>query len=249
MVQDHQVDIVILAESMINPVDLLSKLNDRSTEYHFSPQVGCLKIQLFSRFEAKFIEPIFEYGRMTVRRLNLPGLTEILICMVHMPSKRDWSAESQADECNRIAEQIRGLETEVGHSRTLLVGDFNMNPFDHGIVSARGFHAVMSRKIAQERQRTVQGLDYPFFYNPMWNFFGDTTPGMPGTFYFRNAEHRVYFWNILDQVLIRPDLLDSFDVNNLRVPDSVGDLSFLRNGLPDKDAISDHLPIIFRMDL
>jgi endonuclease/exonuclease/phosphatase (EEP) superfamily protein YafD len=149
LAQRYEVDVVILAESTINPANLLKKLNDCTIEYHFSRQVGCLKIQLFSRFESSFIEPIFEHGRMTVRRLNLPGLTEILISMVHMPSKHDWSSESQADECNRIAEEIRGLETQVGHSRTILVGDLNQNPFDHGVVSARGFHAVMSREIAQ----------------------------------------------------------------------------------------------------
>ena len=71
----------------------------------------------------------------------------------------------------------------------------------------------------------------------------------PERLYFRNAEHKVYFWNILDQVLIRPDLLENFDAKNLQVPDAVGDISFLKKGLPDKDFISDHLPIIFGIDL
>jgi hypothetical protein len=245
----HEVDILILAESNINPAVLLETLNAQSTEYHFSPQLGCRKIQLYSRFETQFIKAIFEHSRITVRRLNLPGLIEILIVMIHMPSKRNWSADSQGYECNRIAEEIRILETQVGHSRTILVGDLNMNPFDHGTVSARGFHAVMSQAIAREGKRTVQGVDYPFFYNPMWNHFGDTTPGMPGTYYFRNAEHKVYFWHILDQVLIRPDLLSNFDAKDLQIPDSVGDTSFLTNGRPNKKIISDHLPLIFRLDL
>jgi hypothetical protein len=35
----------------------------------------------------------------------------------------------------------------------VVIGDFNMNPFDRGMVNANGFHAVMSRQIAALRSR------------------------------------------------------------------------------------------------
>ncbi len=68
----------------------------------------------------------------------------------------------------------------------------------------------MDRKVARDVVRTVQEQGYGFFYNPMWGLFGDGTRGPSGTFYHRRAEHKVYFWNMFDQVLVRPQLLDRF---------------------------------------
>jgi len=56
-------------------------------------------------------------------------------------------------------------------------------------------------------------------------------------------------WYMFDQVLIRPDLLDYFDIQDLRILTSDGDTNFLsRNGIPRKE-ISDHLPLIFKLNL
>jgi hypothetical protein len=56
----------------------------------------------------------------------------------------------------------------------VLVGDFNMNPFQEGVVAANGLNAVMARRVAARRRtRVVQEREYPFFYNPMWGHFGD----------------------------------------------------------------------------
>src|SRR5206468_2885631 len=107
-----------------------------------------------------------ETDRLTVRKLDPPGVADFLLGAVHFPSKYAWSEDSQALECTRLAEDIRKVEEEVGHQRTIVVGDFNMNPFETGVVSATGLHAVMTRDIARRRARIVQGLEYPFFYNP-----------------------------------------------------------------------------------
>ncbi len=130
-----------------------------------------------------------------------------------------------------------------------LFGDLNMNPFEGGVVSAMGLHGVMCRSIAQERTRKVQNYDYLYFYNPMWNILGDTSPGPPGTYYFRDSRLRSFFWNTFDQVLVRPDLIDRFPSEELKVLEDDGSISFLKKGLPDKSVASDHLPILFRLHL
>ena len=118
------------------------------------------------------------------------------------------------------------------------------------MVGANGLHGVMSRSIAAEGMRVVQEREYPYFYNPMWGLFGDGTPGPSGTYYYRSAEHRVFFWNIFDQVLIRPELLSRFDNKELEIIKSDGEVSFLsNNGLPDINIASDHFPIMFRLEL
>ncbi len=109
-----------------------------------------------------------------------------------------------------LSNSIKSAEKKFSHSRTILVGDLNMNPFERGVVSANGLHAVMSQEIAEEKELVIQGKTYPFFYNPMWSMMGDVSPGAAGTYFYRNAEHTVYFWNTFDQVLVRQELLEYF---------------------------------------
>jgi hypothetical protein len=169
--------------------------------------------------------------------------------VTHFPSKLHWSDESQAFECTELARRISEQEEAAGHNRTILVGDFNMNPFEFGMVAASGLNSVVSRKVADLGVRTVQGREYRFFYNPMWNHLGDAKSDSAGSYYYDNAQHVNYFWNVFDQVLIRPELTKGFDPNRLNIVTSVGARSLVRSdGRPDYTYASDHLPIVFELD-
>ncbi len=247
----YRVDVLILTECLIPPAELLRALNPPGgAEYDYAPGTGCEKIEIFSRFSGKFILPVLENHRLTIRHLNLPGLTDILLAAVHFPGKRDWSESSQAAECSELSYSVRLAEGRIGHSGTVLVGDLNMNPFDAGVVNANGLNGVMCQRIARRKKRTVQSRRYPFFYNPMWNLLGDSSPGPPGTYYYPGSEHTAFFWHIFDQVLIRPDLLKCFSNADLEILCSDGETSFLSpKGLPDRKVASDHLPILFKLNL
>ncbi len=80
------------------------------------------------------------------------------------------------------------------------------------------------------------------FYNPMWNLFGDND-NKPGTFYYKKSAHLMYFWNTLDQVIIRPGLIDSFNSDSLEIISSVGEISLVDEN--HRPRLSDHLPIFF----
>ena len=135
----HQVDVVILCECAITPVDLLRNLNaGPETSYRYAPGIGCKRIEILARFPSEFIRPLYETERLTVRHLALPGATDILLAAIHFPSKLHWSEKSQVLECIELADQIRDVERRVEHSRTVLVGDLNMNPFEKGVVGAKG---------------------------------------------------------------------------------------------------------------
>lgn len=142
---------------------------------------------------------------------------------------------------------IREAEKSEGHNRTLLIGDFNMDPFDKGMFHANGLHAVMDKSIALTKKRVFKREDFFFFYNPMWSRIGDESHGPPGT-YFLNRSGRIQnrFWSMFDQVLIRPELLPYYESKNLHVIESINNRSILRNGKPDT-TISDHLPLIITM--
>src|SRR5712692_7820936 len=94
------------------------------------PCSTCERIKIFTRFSSEFLTPTEESDRISIRRLSLPARTEILPAAAHFPSKLFWKEGSQAMECTVLAETIAKNEHAVGHERTLLVGDLNMNPFE-----------------------------------------------------------------------------------------------------------------------
>jgi endonuclease/exonuclease/phosphatase (EEP) superfamily protein YafD len=243
------VDILILSECAIEAKDLLATLNRRDAEFHFAPGQN-RRISMFTRFPGRYLSPSYESERLTIRRLRLPAIEELLLVAVHFPGKWFWSDDSQMLECANLGLMIVDEEQRAGHDRTIVVGDLNMNPFDKGVVAAAGLHAVATRRIAERGSRSVQGRSYPFFYNPMWGHFGDDRERPAGTYYYERAEHVNYFWNNFDQVLLRPQLMNNFRRDQLRILDHAGGTPLSRDdGRPDQDGASDHFPLLFTLDL
>jgi hypothetical protein len=171
---------------------------------------------------------------------------------VHLPSPLHRSDEDQDETAREVAAEIRRVESDVvRHRRTLLVGDFNLNPFEHAMIKASGFHGVMSQSIAREGSRKVAGQEFPFFYNPMWGCMGEHPDRPHGTYYYRRGGQVCYFWNTFDQVLIRPSLLDYWSDGDLKVLTDDGEQSLLtrKTRTPNRVNGSDHLPILFRLNL
>ena len=133
-------------------------------------------------------------------------------------------------------------------NNVIIVGDFNANPFEEVCINANCFHAVSSKDIAKKRKkRIIKGQEYAIFYNPMWNLFGDKNQ-TNGTYYYDKEGITAYFWNIFDQVILSPEVAEIFEDNSLKIISSINNNSLLyNNGIPNKDDISDHLPIFFQI--
>ncbi len=102
--------------------------------------------------------------------------------------------------------------------------------------------------MARRGERTVQREKYPFFYNPMWNFLGDRADA-GGTFYFEHAEPVCYFWNMYDQVLLRPALLEGFTPEQVKIVTQVRGVPLVEGGRVDKTMASDHLPVVVELKM
>ena len=246
---NHDVDVLMLAECATSSAEMLAALNADGTRY-YDAKGQCESIRIFARFNHEYITAIKESDRLTIRCLRPPGSQEILLAVAHLPSKLFRDNDSQDAQCQVLARELEKLESQKGHSRTILVGDLNMDPFQPGVVNAAGLHGVMTRETASRGTRKVDGRPYKFFYNPMWSLFGDANKGPAGTYYRGTGSHKVYFWHMLDQVLIRPELLDSFRNEDLAILDRDGEMPLVdKKGHPDRASGSDHLPIVFKLEI
>ena len=252
--QTKGVDVVVLLECAVPVAEVVDKIREiTGSTFYYVPARGKEKgIHLLTRLPLSFAQ-VTEEGpssRYRFYSLKSPAGIEVLLAIVHFRSKLHTTPASQAQECGVLAHEIKSVERLVGHNNTMLVGDLNMNPFEEGVVSAAGLNATMSRQRASKELRTVQGQRYRFFYNPMWRHFGDGRGAPPGTYHYDGSEHITYFWNIFDQVLVRPSLIQYLDVDTIQIVDSVGSSSLLASdGTPDASIGSDHLPLMFSMRL
>ena len=252
LVRTYETDVLVLAECSI-PEDLMLDALNVQTHAPFSRSNSLLEnLVVFTRLGSRSVVTLLddEAMRLTFQQVWLPSGIDLLLVATHFRSKLYWSDNSQSQICNRLAQIIRRQEGRIGHSRTVLLGDLNMNPFEVGVVSSDGLHATMARHVAQRESRRVLGEKFPFFYSPMWGHFGDALDGPPGTYYDSRSEPVTYFWNIFDQVLIRPSLLDAFVPASLKIMDSDGDETLLTDyGVPRQSTGSDHLPITFALNM
>jgi hypothetical protein len=245
---EHEVDILILAESTIKEIELLEALNTGQRAKFIAPYNPSSYLSLFFKYPISSIQNVTDEARISIRQIFPPIGLKILLVALHLPSKLYGSEEDQTYRTTRVIQQIREAEAKIGHTNTLVIGDFNMNPFDKGLVSADGFHAVMDRQTAKQQSRIVEGQQRLFFYNPMWGRMGDTAVGPPGTYYYQ-GNYVSYFWNSFDQILLRPNLLDYFSDKQLLVITQIGEKSLLdSHGRIDK-SISDHLPIMMTLQI
>jgi hypothetical protein len=244
------VDVLMLAECEVPVAEMLAALNTSGEPPYCLPQSEAQKLKIFTRLPEHDLVAKYDNltGSLTIRQLRLRGQPSVLLAVVHLPSKMDWDLHDQTGAAAELAWDIRKVEGKRWADRTILVGDLNMNPFDPGVVIAHGLHGMMTKTVARRGSREVQRTAYPFFYNPMWGCFGDRTDGPPGTFYLGTSKPVNYFWNIYDQVLLRPGLMEL--LREVTILDTDGSESLLTpSGLPHKGTGSDHLPLLFRMDL
>jgi endonuclease/exonuclease/phosphatase family metal-dependent hydrolase len=250
----HAVDVVLLAECE-SPRDVELALNRTSRLYHWvtSPATNALtspasKVQIFTAFSRALTKYREDGGYHTAVELEPPGAPlSLLLVGVHFRSLLHQRTDSQQLEATVLAGDIRKLEERVGHTRTLVIGDLNMDPFDAGVVGATGLHAVAVAEVASRGSRTVGRRSYDFFYNPTWGHMSDRQSGPPGTFFRKSSEQLSYFWHSLDQVLLRPSLISMFDkADGLRILETAGAVSLVTSrGRP---SVSDHLPLLLSLN-
>ncbi|HWE40724.1 MAG TPA: endonuclease/exonuclease/phosphatase family protein [Isosphaeraceae bacterium] len=246
LVGTHDVDVVMLAECAIDMSEVIDALNAAGVGGYHSTSGQAGVVHVLSRMSPDSIVDHYDTvgGRMSIKRVAAPRF-EFLLAIAHLPSRVNAGVESLNGLLTQVSKEIDTAEDTAGHRRTILVGDLNMNPFDSGMIGAFGLHGVMTRDLARRQYRKVQTIPRPFFYNPMWGCFGDRTEGPAGTFYRGASEAVNPFWNMYDQVLLRPGLMNHLDCLKILVSDGYDPLISNR-GLPKA---SDHLPLFFRLDV
>lgn len=254
LVQLHNINLLVLIECGEHEDSILRNLQSYNSDFRSIHSIIFNKAKIFTCLNHLEIIETYGHGRYGLYDLKIENFANLLMGIVHFPSKVNWgNSDDHTGLCTSLREDVELKEIEVEHQRTFILGDFNMNPFEIGLVSANGLNNTNSKEIAYLGKRDVLGKPFKFFYNPMWNFFGEFSKGdVCGSHYFDTYKYINLHWNIYDQVLLRPELLDDFHEVHLEILSEINGRSLLKSVNSTtriNKKISDHLPIKFNLNL
>ncbi len=238
---ENNIDIAIFAEYKgIN----LSKLKIDNPEYHFADNMGVCDRLLFvykKGVDYTINQEQYYYALHSFKINN----NRYIIVGLHLPSNMHSNADDRKAEIPHIINDVIMEEKEQKTEKTLVVGDFNANPFDSELILKNMFNAVLYKEIIRNQDVvTHKNRKYKRFYNPMINYITEVEHHY-GTYYYPNGIDALN-WNCYDQVLIRKELIDK--LSNVRFCKSIGKSNLItKKGIPNK-RISDHLPLIIEVN-
>lgn len=243
LITQYHPDIVGIAEYGTQGKILESQLQNDGMEYSYIPKIGS-RLDLFYRGSASVIKHAAETKYYTVKLLPFGRQHQILV-IVHLPSKLYKNNYDNFDILHEMLEDIDREKEKKKIENVVIMGDFNMNPFEDPMIAATALQAVPSREIAKKGSRIYMDKERIYYYNPMWNFLGDEKCPM-GTYYYQSPRNQALFWNTFDQFVVSSVLVDRVNTEHIKIINKIGNVSLAKDsGIPKT---SDHFPVYFEIE-
>lgn len=241
LIGEQHPTIISLAESEgINVSNFLNTLKEQfSLKYKHIENPGCDKINIFCLDEIN-LDLSYQHKDYSMVKLPFNNGT-YLLCFVHLPSKLHQTDEQQRRACERLYNSVLLEEGSHNTDNTIIMGDFNVNPYEPAMISFSGLAASNGIDCSKRNSITSDGESKKLFYNPMWTLYSQYKE-RPGSHQYTKTGVSVSSWHFLDQVIIRPSLVESFNFNELKFLTKTKTFNHISNiGRP---TTSDHLPLV-----
>lgn len=250
LINECKADIFAMVEAEKLDVEALLGLLDQNGMKWNDIQISSSNdIRLLAREEVEII-PHKEESHYSIYKIKENGELDILLIVVHLLSKFSKSADGQLFAVNNISRELFKYEQELfcgKEFKTIIVGDFNMQPYESGVCGPMGFNATMSVTQAKKKTRIAAGEKTYLYYNPMWSLMG-ANKLVQGSYYNTNDDnYNAIYWYSFDSVLLRPCFIDDFNWDYFEIVERTSGSNFVSNTTIDKERYSDHLPIKFEI--
>lgn len=201
-------------------------------------QVGG-KVSLFVK-KSLVVEVVQQQHRYNIYIVKT-GVKDYILSTIHLEDRRNNTTADRIATINNLVTDIEKTEELLKCNNTIVIGDFNANPYDEELLSRYAFNAVLFKNVINSSEITTsKGLKRKRFYNPILNYISEDT-GMYGSFY-HAQNHNTPYWHCLDQVLVRKSLVNC--VVDMKYLKEINSRELLNKIAPNKK-ISDHLPLMF----
>lgn len=236
LLSENDIDIAILAEYVPTAI---KKIAD-DTHYRWCDgNGGCDKVTLLAK-EGITIIIRREQDRYTIYDCSI-GDKRYTIAGIHNYDRLSHPMGSARLMNNvRLVSDIEEAEKQHGTKNTIIIGDFNDNPFDESIIAKESLNATLFKSVALSGRSMIHnGKERKQFYNPILQLLRDEA-GKRGSIYNAGGDATL-FWNCFDQILFRKDLINSYV--GMKYCTEVYGTSLMARVRPNT-RYSDHLPLI-----
>ncbi len=235
-------DVVVLNENTVPSADTLQQLQSEVLEsFYYPTAISEARFHCFCKKPELDLSETNAAFRTSVRALRI-GRHRLLLALVHGVDSRNYDREAQQSSAQSLASDMRLIKDQQNTNKLIMLGDFNINPYDRGMNLAAGLNAMMTKACVERGSRKLNGKRYDFYYNPMWSLFGDNTAGPAGTVYDTSSQGP-YGWSMFDQVIMSYSVIDLFC--DVKIVTEAGTKSLMdQKGRPDTKNASDHFPIL-----
>ena len=235
-------DVVVLNENEVSSEHTLQYLQrDVSADFYYPAVISDKRFHCFCKNTDLDLSESHDLDRASVRKLKI-GNHIVLLALFHGLDLRNYDDAARTAYMQTLASDMSFVTEQQKTRKLLLLGDFNMNPYDRGMTQAAGMNAMMTRACTKRGYRTYVKKSYDFYYNPMWSLLGDNTEGPAGTIYDMSSQGP-YGWSMFDQVVMHHSVINLFE--EVKIITEAGSESLMnKNEHPDKKVLSDHFPIL-----
>lgn len=245
LIVDNDVDIFLCSE--FHSVDFDNLITMLKNEYVVLADTDtCEKIKVIFK-KGTLISMLRAQHRSLTMKLTVHE-QDILLVGVHLSPNPTSTSDVRKYEIRDIMTDIDSDEQFVfgeNKHRSMVIGDMNANPFDSEMVNKDSFNAVLFKDIIEQSDTVVfEKEEFERFYNPALDYINENNKNY-GSFYYSSGIGCLY-WYCYDQVLLRKDLINHFV--SMDYIKEIGEAKLINRIAPNK-SISDHLPLLVKMDI
>jgi len=181
------------------------------------------------------------YTSILMKEMNLNLIS------LHFPSQLYQHMDSLKGFIREFRDTI---DEEFGSpldERILIIGDFNVNPFEKPMLDFDGFSATNS--ISSRGKVKHLDKERTLYYNPTWQLYSNKN--FPGTTHFRrpsSSSYDILEHHFLDQVIISIKLMNDIESELIKTIERTSNFVFKRES-SNKIYESDHLPLFYQINL
>ena len=236
IIRENDIDIALFAE--YQRTSFKNVLSNLQNYIKYDGYGACEKITLLCKqtVETKVRR---EQNRYTLYSCKVDNISYNIVG-VHLPAPPSSDSNDRKNIIRNVVQDIAEQERKEKNWLTIVIGDFNCNPFDEEVIQKDSFNAVLFKPLIK-KQEVIRYNDREWrrFYNPIIHFLSEDT-NTYGSLYYSSGSAPLY-WNSFDQVLVRKELIDN--ISSLEYIREITGKKLIKVVKPN-DSISDHLPLL-----